>query len=104
MLAQDLNEADRRIDEAVLERAVAPTPTPEAREDAIAGLRALSGQRREPLERVRAELQHRLAGRSDDLDATQGLRLIDAALTGLAWPDGPWRWQARERGRRRRRR
>ncbi len=104
MLAHDLSEADRRIHQAVIDLAVVPAPTPEARELAIAELGRLAGNRREPLARVRAELQHLLSLRSDDVDATQGLRLAEAALARVERPDGVWEWQARERRRRRARR
>lgn len=88
---------------ALANRALEPAPTPEDRERAITALLELAGARREPLEAVRGEFQHRLARRSDDFDATHALRLVEGALAQATRPDGPWGWASRERRGRRRR-
>ncbi|MGE3447808.1 MAG: hypothetical protein AB7H92_09545 [Microbacteriaceae bacterium] len=89
---------------ALADRALEPAPTPEDRERAITALLELAGARREPLEVVRGEFQHRLARRSDDFDATHALRLVEGALAQATRPDGPWGWASRERRERRGRR
>lgn len=71
-------------------------------------------RRVEPLQAARSQLTRRLQMRSDDLEATMALRIIERALAGARHPDGPWRWQndlsprrvraARRRAARRRRR
>jgi len=43
-------------------------------------LLALTGNRREALERMRRGFQARLHVRSDDFDATEGLRTVEIAL------------------------
>ena len=52
--------------------------------------------RREPLERLRASYQQRLRRASDDFEATDGLRVVERALTLLPPANGAWGWQARE--------
>jgi hypothetical protein len=55
-----------------------------------------AGGRPEPLERLRASYQERLRRASDDFEATDGLRVVERALTLLPPADGAWGWQARE--------
>jgi hypothetical protein len=50
----------------------------------------LTGCQREPLERLRSGYQQRLHRASDDFDATDGLRVVELALTLVPTPDGPW--------------
>lgn len=88
---------------ALITRAVKPASTPEDRERSIVDLLDLAGARREPLEAVRAEFQHRLARRGDDFEATEALRLVEGALVQATRPDGPWGWPAADRRVRRRR-
>jgi hypothetical protein len=57
---------------------------------------AEAGGRREPLERLRGSYQERLRRASDDFEATDGLRVVERALTLLPPADGAWGWQARE--------
>lgn len=51
---------------------------------------ALTGCRRETLERLRSDYQQRLHFASDDFDATEGLRVVGLALELIPGPDGPW--------------
>jgi hypothetical protein len=63
---------------------------------------ALSGGRRELLEELRSEYLKRLHGASDDFEATDGLRVAEAALALIPRLDGPGAAQRRtERPRRR---
>lgn len=98
--AHTIHAADDPLHAAVLDRAVEPTRTPNERARAIDALVAISGSRREPLERARAEFQRRLARRSDDFDATQGLRMVEGALGLVGHPQ--WAPLPPRRGRRRR--
>jgi hypothetical protein len=91
---------DDRRDVALVSRAVEPAPTPDGRAGAIDELITLAGGCREPLERARDALQRRLWRRSDDFEATQGLRIIEGALGRVARPDEPWASRPRRRGRR----
>lgn len=100
--AQTIHAGDDRLHLALVDRAVEPTPTPDERARAIDALVAMSGSRREPLERARAEFQRRLARRSDDFDATQGLRMVEGALGLVDRPGGLWAPPSPRRGRRRR--
>lgn len=45
---------------------------------------------RQALEAVRAGFQARIARRSDDFEATRGLRLAEAALNALPRDGDPW--------------
>lgn len=67
-------------------------------------LLAITGGRREPLEELRSRFWERLHRASDDFDATEGLRVTEAALALIPWPDGAGRARERSRTRRRRRR
>jgi hypothetical protein len=100
--AHTIHAGDDRLHFALVDRAVEPTPTPDERARAIDALVAMSGSRREPLERARAEFQRRLAWRSDDFDATQGLRVVEGALGLVDRPGGLWAPPPPRRGRRRR--
>jgi hypothetical protein len=82
-------------------RALAPAPTPEAREYAIAELLDLAGGRPEPLEAVRDEMQDRLARHRDDVEALDALRLVEGALLHTMRSE-PWAFTRRERRSRRR--
>jgi hypothetical protein len=55
-----------------------------------------------PLEELRSRYQRRLHRASDDLEAAEGLRVVEAALSGIPRPEGVWAWQRREREPRRR--
>jgi hypothetical protein len=57
---------------------------------------ALAGCRREPLDRMRVGYQRRLLAASDDFDATDGLRVVELALSLVPRQDGPWTAQSRE--------
>jgi hypothetical protein len=89
---------------ALVACAVQPTATALDRERAVVELIALAGGRREPLDRLRLTFHGRLTHRSDDFEATQGLRLTEGALGRIPRPDGMWAWQARVRARPGRRR
>ena len=67
-------------------------------------LLAITGGPREPLEQLRSRFWERLHRASDDFDATEGLRVTEAALALIPWPEGTWRAQERTRTQRRRRR
>jgi hypothetical protein len=54
------------------------------------------GGRREPLQQLRASYQERLRRASNDFEATEGLRVVERALTLLPPTPGAWGWQARE--------
>jgi hypothetical protein len=56
----------------------------------------MTGDRREALDRVRARFQRRLLSRSDDFEATKGLRVVERALPRTSYRDGPWQAQQRE--------
>jgi hypothetical protein len=73
--------------DAIVRRAVQPASTPGDRTLA-AELLDIAGDRRAPLDAVRAELQRRLARRSDDFEATRALRLVEGALTLARRADG----------------
>ena len=45
------------------------------------------------LEEARSLLIRRLQARSNDLEATLALRIVERALQGAPLVDGPWRWQ-----------
>ena len=49
------------------------------------------------LEQMRASYQERLRRASDDFEATDGLRVVERALTMLPPRDGAWGWQVHER-------
>ena len=59
-------------------------------------LAALASCRRETLERTRAGYQRRLHAASDDFEATEGLRVVELALSLVPRPAGPWTAQGRE--------
>jgi hypothetical protein len=87
---------DAALHRALAAQAVEPT-RPEGRERVSADLLTMAGDRTEPLERVRAGLQRRLARRSDDFEATHALRLVEGALVQAKRPSGPWAERARRR-------
>jgi hypothetical protein len=58
---------------------------------------AVTGGRREAIERIRWCFLERLHRASDDFEATEGLRRAEAALALTLRPVGLWAWQARER-------
>jgi hypothetical protein len=92
------SEADRRVHQTLVNRAVAPTPT-DARAQAIAELEVLAGKLSRPQERARHEFQRRLH-RRDDVEATRRLRLTEASLGRV--PRSDERWARHRRARRRR--
>lgn len=56
-------------------------------------LLAAAGGSRERLSGTRLILSERLHLRSDDLEATLAMRIVERALAQAPYPDGPWRWQ-----------
>jgi hypothetical protein len=62
-----------------------PSPTRSA-ETAV----TRAGDDRDALEALRTEFQARIARRSDDFDATRGLRAAERALAGIPREDDPW--------------
>ena len=102
--AEAPHSGDAELHRTLVACAVQPTATALDRERAIVDLVALAGGRPEPLDRLRLEFHRRLTYRSDDFEATQGLRLTEGALGRIPRPDGMWAWQARVRARRGRRR
>ena len=50
---------------------------------------------RERLERAASALIQRLQLRSDDVEATLALRIVERAVAAVPYPDGPWRWHQR---------
>lgn len=69
----------------------------------------LAGGRREPVEELRLHYLRRLHRASDDFGATEGLRVVETALTLMPRPEDPateqrrarqrrWRWRRRRRG------
>jgi hypothetical protein len=67
------------------------------------GLVAIAHGRRELLEQLRSRFSGRLHQTSDDFEATEALRVVEAALSQIPRPEGLWAWQRREQRRRRRR-
>ncbi|MGH9264758.1 MAG: hypothetical protein ACRD1D_08700 [Acidimicrobiales bacterium] len=65
-------------------------------------LAAITGGDREPLETLRAGFLDRLHRASDDFEATDGLRVVELALSMIPRPAGLWAWQSREGTRRKR--
>jgi hypothetical protein len=67
------------------------------------GLVAIACGRREPLEALRSRFGARLHRSSDDFEATDGLRVVEIALSQIPRPVGLWAWQRRPQrlGRRR---
>ena len=94
---------------ATLQRPIPVPPAAPAEVDFHAGLltrraealAATPGGDRESLESLRAEFLARLHRASDDFEATDGLRAVEAALSLIPRPAGLWAWQSRERKRRR---
>jgi hypothetical protein len=70
-------------------------PAAERRRRIDALVRAAGG-RREVLEELRSDLQQRLHTASDDFEATEGLRLVEAALARVPRHDEPF-WQKHDR-------
>jgi hypothetical protein len=58
-------------------------------------LLAAADRDRERLERAASVLIQRLTLRSNDLEATLALRIVERALAAAPYPDGPWRWHQR---------
>jgi hypothetical protein len=58
-------------------------------------LLAAADRDRQRLERAASLLIQRLKLRSDDVEATLALRIVERALAGAPYPDGPWRWHQR---------
>jgi hypothetical protein len=55
------------------------------------------GESAAPLEELRVRYQRRPHRASDDFEATEGLRVLEAALSRIPRPEGVWAWQRRER-------
>lgn len=75
--------AAARVDDAdvnVVETPNTPQDASFSRRDRAQALVALGGGRREPLEQGLAYFQNRLHQASDDYAATEGLRVVEAAL------------------------
>jgi hypothetical protein len=70
------------------------------RRRAAEALAAMAGGRA-PLEAVRSVFIHRLHRASDDFEATEGLRVVEAALSLIPWPEQPAGRDGRRRPRRR---
>jgi hypothetical protein len=51
---------------------------------------AAAGDQRQALEAVQAGFLRRLHQASDDFKATEGLRVVDLALSLMPRPEGPW--------------
>jgi hypothetical protein len=67
-------------------------------------LAALAAGDRQQLEELRAGYLARLHRRSDDFEATEGLRTVELALSMTPRLEAPWDWQRHERRPRRWRR
>lgn len=85
------------LDEELTKRAVGADA--EYRDRVADELVVMAGDQREPLDRVRAGFQRRLMSRSDDYEATAGLREVEHALARTSYRDGPWLSQQREASR-----
>jgi hypothetical protein len=72
----------------------APDPASDRRRQAET-LVAFAGGRREPIEELRSQYLQRLHRASDDFEATEGLRVVDVALSLSADPE--WASQHAER-------
>jgi hypothetical protein len=77
-------------------------PAAERRRRAEA-LVAVADWRREPLELLRSRFIRRLHRASDDFAATEGLRVVEAALSSIPRPEGVWATSRRGAQRPRRR-
>jgi hypothetical protein len=66
-------------------------PSGERRRRAEALVKVAAG-RREPLEQLRLRFIERLRRTSDDFAATEGLRVVEAALSLVPRPEGVWGW------------
>jgi hypothetical protein len=91
------DEDARDIAELLGEHAVARIQTPPQGDDPAAERRlraealvAVAGGRPEPLERLRYSFIDRLRRASDDFAATEGLRVVETALSLVFRPDGVW--------------
>jgi hypothetical protein len=60
---------------------------------------AVADGRREPLEQIRLRFIERLRRASDDFAATEGLRVVEAALSLVPRPEGVWGSGRREQPR-----
>jgi hypothetical protein len=60
-------------------------------------LLAMAQHRRGPLEELRTRFAGRLDRATDDYGATEGLRVVEAALSLIPRPVGLFAWQQRER-------
>ena len=69
--------------------------TPIARLHQAEELVNLAAGRREPLEQLRSDYLRLLHGASDDLAATEALRVVEAALRLIPRPAGIYAWQRR---------
>lgn len=65
------------------------SPTPPAPADIEAAVRG-AGDDREALEALRAGFQARIARRSDDFEASRGLKAVEAALNETTREGDPW--------------
>jgi hypothetical protein len=74
-----------------------PRDPDDERRRRVEALVSMADGRPEPLEELRSCYQRRLHRVSDDFDATQGLRVVEVALTQIPRPEGLWAWQRRER-------
>lgn len=61
---------------------------------------SMAGGRRKLLERLRSRFLRRLHRTSDDFAATEGLRVVEAALSLMPRPEGLWIGQLRKPRRR----
>ena len=98
-----LEEPARDIDQFPEDNCLAQIRIPPRGEDPAAagrrraeGLVAIACGRREPLEQLRSRFGARLHRTSNDFEATEGLRVVEAALSQIPRPEGLWAWQRRE--------
>lgn len=81
--------------DTIVEQATVLAAEPD-RAAAITELIARAGHERSVLETARDDLAGRLHARSDDWDATAGLRLVVAALAQMGW-QGTYAWGDRKK-------
>jgi hypothetical protein len=99
--AQALNDEVLAWIQARPEVQVPPLPDlADERRRRAEALAVMAGERA-PLEAVRSAFIHRLHRASDDFEATEGLRVVEAALSLIPWPEQPTDRDGRRRPRRR---
>jgi hypothetical protein len=93
------DEDARDIVELLGEDSIARIQTPPQGDDPAAERRLrvealvdVADGQREPLEGLRRHFIDRLSRASDDFAATEGLRVVEAALSVVPRPEGVWGW------------